>query len=145
MVLKEELHFSALMESLDSEDGTDCRPDSISTRSTPSLEDGDTELYFMELTSPGLETPRVSVVNPQDATVRCIGKSYNSSTETLVSASLVSKTTTQETSIQLTEKQHGMHPSEEEEEGGSRWWLKLAGSRSNNRMPRRLADGVFAV
>ena len=144
-MLKEELHFSTLMESPDSEDGTDCRPDSISTRSTPSLEDGDTELYLMGLTSPGLETPRVSVVNPQDATVRCIAKSDNSSTETLLSASLVSKTTTQQTSTQLTEKQQGMHPSEKEEQDGSRWWLKLDGSSSNNRKPRLLADGVFAV
>jgi len=145
LVLKEELHFPALMESPDSEDGTDCRPDSISTRSTPSLEDGDTELYLMELTSPGLETPRVSVVHPQDATGRCIAKSDNSFTETLVSASVVSKTTTQQTSTQLTEKHQCMHSNGDEKEVGSRWWLKLDGSSSNNRKPRRLADGVFAV
>ena len=145
MVLKEELHFSALMESPDSEDGTDGRPDSVFTRSTPSLEDGDTELYLMELTSPGLETPRVSIVHPQDASVRCIAKSDNSSTETLVSASLVSKATTQQTCNQLTEKRQGMHSSEEEKEVGSRWWLKLDGSNSSNREPRRLAEGVFAV
>jgi hypothetical protein len=71
LVLKEELHFSALMESPDSENGTDFRHYSVSTRSTPSHEDGDMEMYLMELT----------------LIIRCIAKSDDSSTETLISRS----------------------------------------------------------
>jgi hypothetical protein len=137
--LKEELDFSALMESPDSDGGED----SISTRSTPSLEEGDTELYLMELTSPGLETPRVSLVQPQHSTVRCIAKSDNSSTDTLISGVLISKTTNQQTCTQPTEKRQGMHFDDDDKEVGNRWWLKLDGSVGEG--PHRLTDGVLAV
>jgi hypothetical protein len=52
LVPKEELQFSMLTESPDSEEGTDFGRDSVSTRSTSSLEDVDTQLHLIALTSP---------------------------------------------------------------------------------------------
>jgi len=139
LILREEEDFSALIETPTS----DGEEDSTSTRSTPSLQDGDTELYFMELTSPGLETPRVSLLQPQDATVRCIAKSDNSSTDSLVSGVLVSMTTNEQTCTKPMEKRQGMHLDDEDKEVGNRWWLKLDGSVGKG--PHRLSNGVLAV
>lgn len=139
LVLREDLHFSALMESPNS----DGEEDSASTRSTPSLREGDTEMHLMELTSPGLQTPRVSIVQPQTTTVRCIAKSDNSSTETLVSGTPVVEAASPEPSEEWTQQENGEPFDEEEDEVSGRWWLKPDGSIA--RAPHQIAEGVLAV
>jgi len=143
LVLREDVHFSSLMEApnSDGEGG-----DSVSTRSAPSFADGDTEIYLMDLTSPGLQTPRVSVVHPQTIPPVCsVATSSNSSTKTLVSRKLDAKSPALETSEECPQQKDGGMKlgSDENEEAAGRWWLRPDGSIHTE--PYQIAEGIFAV